>query len=371
MAASPSFAQAVLKAGGFPVTPQNVAYLNTWHQYEQSPDANNPFNTTLAVGGSHGTNSAGVQSYADPQVGIHATVATIKNGFYPNIVKGLASGNPAPYYSAIATHDLPKWGSHSFANYLLQQSGGLPPVAPTNLSTSAPSIAPQASPALPSSSLTLTTKQPTSPLADPVVQQILTSNDQRIGIAPIPFASLPQLKPSVAAAITTAPPVQQPKIQQISKHTTVGSTGQLTYKIQGHETKTIQNALSLAEDYIGTPYSYGGGGASGPSYGIEQGANTKGFDCSGLLQYMWARAGVSIPRTSYDQFKNGTPIQKSQLQPGDGVFFTGSDPQNGLPGHVAIYIGNGKVLVAPHTGADVEITALNSIPGYQGARRYA
>jgi cell wall-associated NlpC family hydrolase len=108
---------------------------------------------------------------------------------------------------------------------------------------------------------------------------------------------------------------------------------------------------------MGTPYHWGG-------------ENPGGFDCSGLLQYVWSQKGVQIPRVTYDQFKTGTSVAKSQLRPGDAVFFMGSDPKNGLPGHVGMYIGGGKFIEAPHTGSVVRISTLAGRSDYVGARRY-
>jgi hypothetical protein len=122
------------------------------------------------------------------------------------------------------------------------------------------------------------------------------------------------------------------------------------------------HAVALCKEYLGTPYVWGG-------------ESTKGFDCSGLLQYVWAKQGVSIPRTTYQQWDTGTRVPQDKLQPGDAVFFRGSDARveggRTLPGHVGIYIGNGNIIQAPHTGATVEITPLNHMPGYMGARRFA
>jgi len=129
-------------------------------------------------------------------------------------------------------------------------------------------------------------------------------------------------------------------------------------EFQGHVQPRDLAAVHLAEQFIGTPYQYGG---SSPS----------GFDCSGLLQYVWGQQGISIPRTSYAQWEHGIPLSRNQLQPGDAVFFTGSDPQNGLPGHVGMYIGGGKFIEAPHTGADVRVSTLAGRSDYVGARRYA
>jgi cell wall-associated NlpC family hydrolase len=120
-------------------------------------------------------------------------------------------------------------------------------------------------------------------------------------------------------------------------------------------------AVKLAEHYLGTPYVYGGD-------------KPGGFDCSGLLQFVWGKNGVKIPRTTYQQWGAGKPISLNNLQPGDAVFYKGSDSvvQGGkvLPGHVAMYIGNGKVIQAPHTGADVQISSLNAMGPAMGARSF-
>ena len=120
---------------------------------------------------------------------------------------------------------------------------------------------------------------------------------------------------------------------------------------------TLGKVLDLAVQYMGTPYAWGG-------------ESPTGFDCSGLAQYIYAQSGIQIPRTTYEQFQGGLVVPKSQLQAGDLVFFQGSDPKNGLPGHVGIYIGNGKMIEAPHTGDVVKVASVSSFPGYAGARRY-
>lgn len=121
--------------------------------------------------------------------------------------------------------------------------------------------------------------------------------------------------------------------------------------------KAISGVLNLASEYLGTPYAWGG-------------ESPTGFDCSGLAQYVYAKQGISIPRTTYAQFQSGLSVPRGQLQAGDLVFFKGSDSKNGLPGHVGIYIGNGQMIQAPHTGDVVKVSSLSSFPGYMGARRY-
>lgn len=108
-------------------------------------------------------------------------------------------------------------------------------------------------------------------------------------------------------------------------------------------------ATQAALQELGVPYSWGGGTPAGPSTGIAQGAGIKGFDCSALIQYAWGKAGVQLPRTTYDQIKVGTAVPNlASAAPGDLLF-----PH---PGHVLMYLGNGKAVESPHTGASVHVT---------------
>ncbi len=100
------------------------------------------------------------------------------------------------------------------------------------------------------------------------------------------------------------------------------------------------DVVNTAEKYLGVPYVYGG-------------ESTSGFDCSGLVQKVFADLGVSLPRGSDAQSQVGTPVASiAQAQPGDLLFFNSEgDPT----GHVGIYVGNGMMIDAPHTGASVQI----------------
>ena len=106
-----------------------------------------------------------------------------------------------------------------------------------------------------------------------------------------------------------------------------------------------QAALEWARAQIGKPYVWGG---SGPD----------GFDCSGLTSQAWRAAGVSLPRTSRDQYRRVQKISYDQLRPGDLVFY-GDDPDDAASiTHVAIYAGGQRMVEAPQTGMDVRETAL-------------
>jgi cell wall-associated NlpC family hydrolase len=127
-------------------------------------------------------------------------------------------------------------------------------------------------------------------------------------------------------------------------------------------------AIAAARRYLGTPYSWGGGGTDGPGVGIAQGANTVGFDCSGLTQYAYGQAGISIPRNSRSQYSALPKVSASNLQAGDLVFW-GTNPSNPATiHHVALYLGNGKVIQAPQTGDVVKISNM-WWRGYVGAVR--
>lgn len=112
-----------------------------------------------------------------------------------------------------------------------------------------------------------------------------------------------------------------------------------------------------AEKYIGIPYVYGG---TNPQTGL---------DCSGFVQKVFSDMGIKIPRVTYDQVKSGVQVDdRSQLQSGDLLFFNG-DKGHVTNGHVGIYLGDGMMIDAPHTGAKVahrkvnwsELTAMRRI----------
>jgi len=126
-----------------------------------------------------------------------------------------------------------------------------------------------------------------------------------------------------------------------------GSSRGQTYT--GPATGQVKAVLDFAYAQLGKPYEWG---ATGPN----------SFDCSGLTQGAWRAGGVSLPRVSQDQWNAGRHVAKSDLQPGDLVFYY-SDLH-----HVGIYIGNGQLLHAPRTGKNVEIVGLDVMP-YMGAVR--
>ena len=129
----------------------------------------------------------------------------------------------------------------------------------------------------------------------------------------------------------------------------------------GPQTPSVSTAgaasavLATGTSLIGTPYSWGGGSIGGATRGTDQGSNTVGFDCSSFVQYAFARVGVMLPRTTYAQINCGVGVDPMQAQPGDLLFF-GSPI---APHHVAIYMGKGQMIQAPHTGATIGVTGVN------------
>jgi cell wall-associated NlpC family hydrolase len=123
--------------------------------------------------------------------------------------------------------------------------------------------------------------------------------------------------------------------------------------------------IDYARRWLGKPYVWGGGNINGPTSG--------GFDCSGLTLYAVYHATggqITIPRTSQEQQKDrrGKPVSRSQLQPGDLVFF--SSPIGTPPHHVGIYIGGGRMVHAPHTG-DVVKEAPMDWKEFNGGLRFS
>ena len=112
-------------------------------------------------------------------------------------------------------------------------------------------------------------------------------------------------------------------------------------------------AVQIAERYLGVPYVWGGADPA------------TGFDCSGLVMYVYRQLGIDLLHFSGAQFHEGAPVPFDQLAPGDLVFFDGLT-------HVGIYIGGGQFVHAPHTGDVVKISSLSEdwyAQTFDGARR--
>lgn len=111
---------------------------------------------------------------------------------------------------------------------------------------------------------------------------------------------------------------------------------------------TGQRALDAARSKIGTPYVWGG-------------ASPGGFDCSGLVKWSYAQAGVQMPRTSFEQAQVGAPVAVRDLQPGDVIIANGGS-------HAALYAGDGQILHASVSGQPVKYSPLDELTVYTARR---
>jgi cell wall-associated NlpC family hydrolase len=127
-------------------------------------------------------------------------------------------------------------------------------------------------------------------------------------------------------------------------------------------------AIEAAMDYRGTPYAWGGGGTRGPGPGMDPDEGIVGFDCSGLTQYAYAEAGISIPRNSRAQYATLPKVAVGDLAPGDLVFWATDPSAPSTIHHVAIYLGGDRILEAPQSGDVVKISPMRW-KGYAGAGR--
>jgi peptidoglycan DL-endopeptidase CwlO len=144
--------------------------------------------------------------------------------------------------------------------------------------------------------------------------------------------SIAKLLASKQATLDSLTTAQQAQVVA----TTVGASGSTQASYSGPTGSQADTAVQFAYGQLGCPYVWGG---TGPC--------ADGFDCSGLVQAAWAAAGVSIPRTTYEQWAALPHISSSSLEPGDLLYYAGES-------HVAMYVGGGYIIDAPQTGEDVE-----------------
>jgi peptidoglycan DL-endopeptidase CwlO len=129
--------------------------------------------------------------------------------------------------------------------------------------------------------------------------------------------------------------------QQVVASQSIGANGSdAPQQYTGSTSTQAGKAVAFAYAQLGKPYQWG---ATGPG----------AYDCSGLVQAAWSAAGVSIPRTTYDQWASLPHVSTSALEPGDLLFFDGI-------GHVAMYVGGGYMIDAPRTGLNVEKVSINT-----------
>ncbi|HEX3225187.1 MAG TPA: C40 family peptidase [Gaiellaceae bacterium] len=206
-----------------------------------------------------------------------------------------------------------------------------------------PAVAPAAAPADP------------APAADPsdvVVKAVVPVNSNP---TPAPAAQ-PTVRTTAVRTKKKNPPVRTlDRPLAIPYHAIIFDAQQWLNDNPG--TPTGQAAVAIAMNYLGVPYRWGGA------------VPTTGFDCSGLVRFVYAQLGINLVHYAASQFAAFPKLSPAQLQPGDLVFF---EPKMDGPGHVGLYIGNDQMIEAPHTGALVRIASVSGAAaqlGFLGAVR--
>jgi peptidoglycan DL-endopeptidase CwlO len=169
-----------------------------------------------------------------------------------------------------------------------------------------------------------------------------------------PGAHLSTLKSRIKAAVPAAAAVEMlvtPVTRAVGgTQVTAGSTATGGLLSPAQATAFLKAALSR----VGMPYVWG---AAGPT----------AFDCSGLVQWSFAQAGVAMPRVAADQARTGPAVPVSQLQPGDLLFYHFDPTAPSYISHVAIYLGKGLMIQAPQPGENVEVVPVDLGSGFAGA----
>ena len=169
--------------------------------------------------------------------------------------------------------------------------------------------------------------------------------------------------PSNQLSLTEVPYENQdspnyPRFYRLGKSTGIAPSAEaLNQKIPEASTDG-ERIVATAKKYLGVPYVWGG-------------ASPSGFDCSGLVYYVFKTLGYSMYRTPADQYRQGVFVARNNLQPGDVVFFYNTVPGTGIS-HVGIYVGNNQFIHSPNSRSVVSIASLDNVywnQHYYGARR--
>jgi len=302
---------------GLPATPNNLKFLTAWQAHEGGSAAFNPLNTTQSMPGASAYNSVGVRNFTSPEQGLAATVRTLRNGYYPGILAALKSGNPT--WNPLLGKNLSTWGTGSswMGGY---RGTDVPPAASVGSHVAA-SVVPPPKVTPPG----FKTIQKTARVFDPLAlgQGILS------GLATGQTPDIGSLASSAYKNISV--PVRIPVGGKMISRNQIHTEGAPV-----PATKYGSATVQLAAKQLGQPYVWG-----------AESRKEGGFDCSGLVDWAMRQEGYKGPRlTTGSIARMGVSVKNKPLQPGDLVLSNGGE-------HVSIYAGNGKCIVAPHTGAVV------------------
>jgi len=322
----------ILKGVGAPNTKANRRALLAWAQAEGGSAGFNPFNTTQPGGTDYNDNNGHpVQSYGSYQQGLQATLTTLKNGNYPNILKALRSGvNSQAVASAI---EASPWGTGGLVQKVLAGWGDAP--------------VPGSSPAAKVAGKTPGMKA----VAPHTTFDAGTFRKQAAAIMLQAGVSQAQGQPMTDVMGQLAAAKEASTIQVPGRAgTRAGAKGVNASGGLPGGSDAGSRLVALAKKQLGQPYVWGG-----------ESRQEGGFDCSGLVSWAAAAMGVSLPRTTSGLINAGKRIPLSQLRPGDLLV---NDH------HVVIYAGNGQVVAAPHTGTNVQMQPASYFTGgdYQARR---
>jgi len=374
----PDWRERILLGVGARPTTENLRFFDAWAHSEGGSAENNPFNTTQVSGQKRNYNDLGsgigVQRYLTPQQGIDATINTLTNGRYGNIIGALRAGDDA-MKAAAALRDSP-WGTGALTMKVLGgNAGDYTPVGETAPTTGSPlsSLGSGSSmlgglPKLGEGASTAAPEVPEGlrPLGGAAIMDIANPSPFAVRM----MANLGEASKRITEARSdpdastygfdrdNMPVAKTLAPLQTGSSDSKFKTLDLAQDFDGELHPNANPIVNMAQQYLGTPYLFGGADPR------------KGFDCSGFVQYLYSQAGIALGRTTYDQVKQGQPIPDAQnLQAGDVVFFS----QGGDVHHEGLYIGGGQFIHAPHTGDVVKISSLSEkyyASQFIGGRRF-
>ena len=362
MASLGSFAADLIERLGGKPSPGAEKLFNSWQRWEGGHTANsatwNPLNLTAPGSGLPTINSVGVVALPSEQAGVMRTAKLLQSG-YPSIAKALATGK-VNFQDPGLQADFNRWltgkrtpGMSQYVSKIASSFGAPVPAGAGQVGAAPPAPPPPSPPRVTPGGVPLAPGAPppvpAPPQFDPGAYRKSLNNAFLTGGGRIDLSQMPSMFESSFKAVAQA---KQPSPYTALPTTSVQNAGivdpggDLAHPKQG-------NAVTkIAATQIGKPYVFG----SGPS--------TSSFDCSDLIQWSYRQLGITLPRTTYDQIKVGKAVDASNpaaLRPGDLVFPTGH--------HVVMYVGDGKVIAAPHTGTVVQYQPLSQFGKLLAVRR--